>query len=164
MRSSSLGFKINIVLLFSGLFAIISGLLLQVEYHFGNHFSIPANKIVFGVSYFGWSTIHKISIVALSLLVIYHIYQHWKWYKVVIKKRLFVKNQQVLIYSFLFVLAAITGLTPWFIHIFNGNEFLRKAFVEIHDKLAIILSIYLVLHIIKRLKWFYTTFAKIIKA
>lgn len=37
----------------------------------------------------------------------------------------------------------------------------RKTFIEIHDKLAIILTIYLILHIIRRMKWFFTTFDKI---
>ncbi|MCX8055970.1 MAG: hypothetical protein N3A67_09940, partial [Ignavibacteria bacterium] len=58
----------------------------------------------------------------------------------------------------LFVLVAITGLTPWFIDLLKGNELLRKVFIEIHDKLAIILVVYLILHVIRRMKWFFTTF------
>jgi hypothetical protein len=79
---------------------------------------------------------------------------HWKWYKTVIKKRLVAKNIQVLTLSMLFVLVAITGFIPWFIDLLKGDEILRKAFIEIHDKFAIILSVYLILHVIKRLKWF----------
>lgn len=136
-------------------------MLIQVKYHIGNHGNIAINDFVFGINYNGWSVVHKISIVVLSLLMIYHIYQHWKWYRVVITKRLFAKNQQVLIFSLLFFLVAITGLTPWFIDLIKSDELQRKTFIEIHDKIAIILTIYLVLHIIKRLKWYITTFAKI---
>lgn len=154
-------FIVNLGLFIFGIASAFSGMLIQVMYHMGNHSNIAINDFVFGVNYYGWSVMHKISIVVLSLLMIYHIYQHWKWYKAVITKRLFAKNQQVLIFSLLFVLVAITGLTPWFIDLLKGNEIRQKAFIEIHDKIAIILLIYLVLHIIKRLKWYFTTFEKI---
>lgn len=135
-------------------------MLIQIKYHMGNHGNIPINGFVLGLNYHNWSVVHKISIVVLSLFAIYHIYQHWKWYKLVIKKRLFAKNQQVLIFSLLFVLVAITGLIPWFIDLLKEDEMQRKAFIEIHDKLAIILAIYLILHVIRRMKWFFTTFDK----
>ena len=156
-------FIVNIGLFIFSIGTTFSGMLIQVKYHIGNHGNIAINDFVLGINYHGWSVVHKISIVVLSLLMIYHIYQHWKWYKAVIIKRLFVKNQQVLIFSLLFVLVAITGLTPCFIDLLKGDEIQRKAFIEIHDKLAIIFSIYLVLHITKRLKWYFTTFDKLKK-
>ena len=158
MKSQSLKLNINLGLLLSGLSSMFSGILIQVEYHFGNHFGMTVNKTVFGLSYSGWSTIHKISIVVFSLFVIYHVYQHLKWYKTIIAKRLFAKNQQVLIFSILFVMVAITGLIPWFTDLLNGDEMQRKAIIEIHDKIALILAIYLVFHVIKRLKWFLNAF------
>lgn len=147
-------FIINLGLLILGIATVFSGMLIQVKYHMGNHGNIAINDFVIGINYQGWSAIHKISIVALSLLMICHVYLHWKWYKVVITKKLISKNQQVLILSLLFVVVAITGLTPWFIDLLNGDEMQRKVFIEIHDKLALILAIYLILHIIKRLRWF----------
>jgi len=96
--------------------------------------------------------------------VVCHVYLHWKWYKGVLTNKLISKNQQVLILSLLFVLVAVSGLTSWFIDLLNGDELIRKVFIEIHDKLTLILSVYLVLHIIKRLRWFFTTFEKIKKA
>ncbi len=155
-------FIMNLMLFILGSAAIFSGMLIQVKYHMGNHGSIAVNDIVLGINYQGWSAIHKTTIAALSLLMIYHVYQHWKWYKVVITKKLITKNQQVLILSLLFVLVALTGLLPWFIDLLKGDEMLRKGFIEVHDKLAIILSVYLILHIIRRLKWFITTFEKMI--
>lgn len=154
-------FIVNLGLFIFGIVSAFSGMLIQVKYHMGNHGNIAINDLVFGIHYHGWSVFHKISIAVLSFLMIYHIYHHWKWYKAVVTKRLFTKNQQVLIFSLLFVLVAITGLTPWFIDMMNGDELVRKIFIEIHDKLAIILTIYLILHIINRLKWYFTTFEKI---
>ena len=121
----------------------------------GNHGNIAINKQVFGINYYGWSDIHKICIVILSFLMIFHIFLHWKWYNVVIKKKLIAKNIQVLTLSVIFILVAITGLIPWIIDLMIGDSMLRKTFIEIHDKLAIILSVYLILHVIKRLKCFF---------
>lgn len=154
-------FIVNLGLFVFGIASAFSGMLVQVMYHIGNHGNIVTNDFVFGINYHGWSIAHKYSIIVFSLLMIYHVWQHWKWYKVVVTKRLFAKNQQVLIFSLLFVVVAITGLTPWFIDLLKGDEMHRKAFIEIHDKFAIILTIYLIIHIIKRMKWFFTTFKKI---
>ncbi len=146
---------LNLGLLISGIATVFSGLLIQVNYHMGNHGNIEVNDCVIGISYNGWSTIHKIAIVVFTLLITYHIYHHRQWYRVVVKKKLFARNKQVIILSVLFVLVAITGFTPWFIDLLNVDEMLRKVIIEIHDKLAIIIAVYLTLHIIKRLRWFY---------
>jgi hypothetical protein len=147
-------FIINLGLFIIGAAAVFTGLLIQVKYHRGNHGNIAINDEVFGIDYPIWSAIHKISIVVLSVLMIYHISHHWKWYKIVVTKKLISKNRQVLVLSLLFVLVAITGLTPWFIGMLKYDEITRKGFIEIHDKLAIILSVYLILHVSKRFKWF----------
>lgn len=154
-------FLVNLGLFIGGFASAFSGILIQVVYHIGNHGNIAINDSVFNINYYGWTVVHKISIVVLSLLMIHHIYQHRRWYKTVIVKKLFKKNQQVLIFSLLFVLVAITGLTPWFIDLLNGDEMQRKVFIEIHDKMALILTIYFILHILKRFKWYFTTFEKI---
>lgn len=153
-------FIINLGLIVFGIATVFSGMLIQIKYHMGNQGNIAINDYALGINYQSWSAIHKVSIVILSLLMIYHVKYHWKWYKGVISKKLIAKNQQVLTLALLFVLVAITGLIPWFIDLLKGDEMLRKVFIEIHDKFAIILSIYLILHIIKRLKWFFTTFEK----
>ncbi len=152
---------VNLGLLVFGIASAFSGMLIQVKYHMGNHGSIAINDSALGLNYNGWSAVHKIAIVVLSVFAIYHIYQHWKWYKIVITKRLFAKNQQVLIFSLLFVVVALTGLTPWFIDLLKGDALQRKIFIEIHDKFAIVLTVYLILHTIKRMKWFFTAFDKI---
>lgn len=156
MKYSINRFLVNSLLLVFGVVSAFSGLLIQVKYHMGSN-GDPATmngSAALGLNYNEWAVVHKITIVVFTLLVIYHLIHHWKWYKGVFLKRRFAKNQQVLIFSILFVLVAITGFIPWFIDLSDGNQFLRKLVMEIHDKLALILTVYLVLHIKKRMKWF----------
>ncbi len=174
-------FFINNLLVFTGLLMIISGLTMQLAYHMGEPHDhraigntlpsqlpqyeqirkIDVNKSAIGFTYTQWSAIHKMSIVAFTLLIVYHVYAHWKWYKGVIIKRLIRKHVQVITLSVLFLLVAITGLIPWFVDLSGGTGSLRLFLIEIHDKLALILSVYLLLHIIGRIKWFGQTFKKI---
>ena len=161
MRNSILSFISNLGLLFSASVMAFSGLLIQFNYHMGNHEGIVISSTVFGINYFGWSGIHKISIIFFSIFMIFHIIIHWKWYKIIVKKNLFAKNRQVITLSIVFILVAITGYIPWFIKLIGGDTMIHKIFIEIHDKLALILLVYLILHIRKRLKWFITTIEKL---
>ncbi|MPM05071.1 hypothetical protein SDC9_51355 [bioreactor metagenome] len=161
MENQLYRFNVNVGLIVFGFASAFSGMLIQIKYHIGSHGDVATGDSVLGINYPGWSAVHKFSIVAMTLLAICHIAQHWNWYKSVVAKRLFSKNRQVLVFTVLFVLVAITGLTPWFIDLTDGDEMLRKAFIEIHDKLALIMSVYLVLHIFKRFKWFVSAFGKL---
>lgn len=172
---------INNLLLLSGLAMIFSGLALQIGFHMGGHDEprieahgtqfqpmqyeqlrqIDLSKIVFGFNYPAWSAIHKFVIVFFSLLMIFHIYVHWKWYKGVIAKHLIGRNRQVIILSVLFLLVAFTGLVPWVIDLSGSTSILRMLFIEIHDKIALILMVFLILHITKKLKWFISNFEKL---
>lgn len=163
MKKFTLSFIINSGLLLFVILTVFSGLLIQFQYHIGNHGNIASDNYVLGLSYHSWSDIHKFSIIVLSVLSIFHLQQHWKWYKTVIAKRLLSKNKQVITLTIIFMLVAITGFIPWIIDLSEGSSMVRKAFIEIHDKIAIILSVFFVLHIIKRLKWFLTTLKKITK-
>jgi hypothetical protein len=161
MKRQALSFAINLGLLFLGFIMAFSGLLIQIKYHMGHHGGIDINNSVLGISYYDWSDIHKISIIFISIFMIFHFVLHWKWYKTIIKKNLITKNIQVITLTIVFILVAITGYIPWLIKLMGGEEITRKTFIEIHDKLALILFMYLILHIIKRLKWFITTFDKL---
>jgi ferredoxin len=152
---------INAGSFFSGFLAVFSGFLIQVSYHMGQHGTIDVNKMVLDVNYSGWTDIHKISILLLSVFMTFHIVQHWTWYKTVIKKKLIAKNKQVIILSTVFIFVAITGYIPWIIDLTINNQTTRKFFLEIHDKLTIILFVFLILHVTKRLRWFVTTINRI---
>lgn len=152
---------INSGLLLNACFAAYSGFLIQFSYHIGRHGEIDFNKTVLNINYWGWSNIHKITITILSAFMIFHIVQHWTWYKTVIKKKLIAKNKQVIILSTVFIFVAITGYIPWIIDVTGNNEMAGRFFLEIHDKLTIILSALLILHVAKRLNWFVTTINRV---
>jgi Pyruvate/2-oxoacid:ferredoxin oxidoreductase delta subunit len=173
-------FIVNNLLLIFGVFMVFSGLALQLGFHIGDHNErkmdykmevsqslqyvqirqIDESKTICSFRYSDWSMIHKISIVVFSVLIIYHIYVHWKWYSGVIVKRLVGNNLQVITLSILFLLVAMTGLVPWFIDLFEKTNAFRLVFIELHDKLALILVVYLILHLAKRIKWFANTYKK----
>jgi len=171
-------FIINNLLLLAGLITVISGLVLQFGFHIGNHHrenqsfhsasmtyeqlrEINPNEDVWDFSYSDWSTIHKTVIVIFSVLMLYHFCIHWKWYKGVFAKQIFRKNQQVIVLTLLFIVVAITGLIPWIIDLSEGIVDSRTFFIEIHDKITFVLIVYFILHIIKRIKWYHTTFKKL---
>jgi hypothetical protein len=157
-------FSINFGLLLFGSAMVFSGLLIQIIYHLGHHGGIDTNQLVLGLNYFNWSDHHKISIVLVSIGMIFHIIWHWKWYKAVIrKKKLVVKNQQAIILTIIFILVAFTGYISWFIKLSGGSDLNRKFFMEIHDKIVWVLFLYLIFHITKRFKWFFTAFEKVKK-
>jgi hypothetical protein len=176
-------FLINNLLLVCAIVTIFSGLLLQIGFHMGEHDEhqtgdlavqshtmqyehlreIDTNKIVCGFSYPAWSAIHKFVIVSFLLLMVYHTYVHWKWYKIVFTKHLIGNNKQIIILTILFLLVAVTGFTPWLIDLSGSTSIIRMLFIEIHDKLTFILIVFLVLHFIKKVKWFITTYAKLKK-
>jgi hypothetical protein len=163
MKSPVLRFVINLGLLLFGSVMAFSGLLIQFSYHMGNHGGIDTNNMVLGINYSGWSEIHKAAIIMVSVLMIFHIIQHWEWYKTIVKKHLVTKNLQAITLSIIFIFVAITGYIAWLIRLAEGDDTTRKGFIEIHDKLALILFVYLILHISKRLKWFMTSLYKLRK-
>jgi len=143
---------------------VFSGLLLQISYHMGHHGGIDTNHLVLGLNYFNWSDIHLISIVLVSIGIVFHIVLHWKWYMVVLQKRKLVfKNQQAILLTIVFLIVALTGYIPWFIKLGGGPELSRRDFIEIHDKITWVLLVYLVFHVTKRFKWYFTTFKKVKK-
>jgi hypothetical protein len=175
----SSGFMVNNFLLLSGIAMIVSGFVLQLGFHIGNQSSSHERMIhshsanfeqvrvfdptstVWNIDYTTWSMLHKAAIVFFTLLMIYHFITHWKWYKGVFGKRLLSKNRQAIILSFLFLSVALTGFIPWFIDLSGNKNLLRQSLIEIHDKLAILFVIYLILHVVKRIKWFKGTYVKL---
>jgi hypothetical protein len=156
-------FMINLGLLFIGSAMVISGVLIQFKFHMGHHGQIDTGFFVLGISYFGWSYIHKASIVILSILMVLHVTLDWKWYVTVAKKRMLARNKQVITLIVIFIIVVFTGYIPWFIKLARGSELTRKFLIEIHDKLTLVLCVYLFLHVVKRFGWFVFTFNKLRK-
>lgn len=154
MKNPHIRLFINLGLLISGLIMAFSGLLIQIEFHLGNHGGIELNKTIWGLNHSEWSFIHKCFISIFTLFMIFHFILHKLWYKVVFSKKLFVKNKKTITLTIVFILVAITGYIPWLIKLTRGDFWMREIFIEIHDKIALILVVFLLLHFLKKLKWF----------
>jgi hypothetical protein len=163
-KNPTTSFLINLGLLLFGFAMVFSGLLIQIGYHMGHHGEIDTNNLVLGLNYFNWSDIHLISVVLVSIGMVFHIILHWKWYKAVVRKKKSVfKNQQAIIMTTIFILVAVTGYISWFIKLSGGSDLDRRFFMEIHDKITWVLLVYLIFHVTKRFKWFFTCFEKVKK-
>jgi hypothetical protein len=151
----------NLGLLLVGAAMAFTGLLIQFKYHMGHHGKSDANAVVLGLDHPGWSNAHRIAIVAVSVLAILHIALHWTWYGTVLRKRLFSKNLLSVTLTIVFGLAAITGYVPWLAGLAGASATIRRGFVEVHDKLALVLFACLLVHVAKRATWFVHAFKKL---
>lgn len=152
VKSSTSRLIINLGMLISGFASVYSGFLIQFNYHVGHHGSIDMEKAVYSMNYTGWTVFHKVAIVSMSVVAAGHIIQHRRWYKTVIAKSLMRGNRQTLFLSVTFILVALTGYVSWFIDMTGNDPAARKTFMEIHDKLTLVLSVLLLLHLTKRAK------------
>lgn len=141
---------LNLALLTSGALVMFTGLLLQGGFHMGNHGSIDPRISVLGCCHAEWSRYHFFAILALSAFMLVHLLRHRSWYTSLRPRHFRGKKRQVMILSTLFLAVAVTGYLPWLIHVWGGDAMLRKLFIEIHDKLALPLSGYLIWHIVTR--------------
>jgi hypothetical protein len=151
----------NLGLLVAGAAMTFTGLLIQFKFHMGHHGRSDANAVILGLDHSGWSSAHRIAIVAISVLAVIHIALHWNWYGTVLRKRLFSKNRLAVTLTIVFVLAAITGYVPWLAGLAGASAAVRRGLVEVHDKLALVLFACLLLHVAKRSAWFVHAFKKL---
>ena len=154
-------FSINSMLMLFGITTAYSGLTIMLHYHMGHPGAISDVETCWGLHYSDCLWIHKSSAITVTLLMGYHILLHFKWYKNVLLKKLMAKNKQVIVLSVIFAIALLSGFTPWLLQLSNSNYLLHRFLLEIHDKTGILLIVFLVLHVIKRINWFKSTYAKI---
>lgn len=156
-----LSFVTNLALLLTGFVVVGSGFSMQLNYHMGHHGSIDVNRLVWGLDFWRWSDIHKTSIVIMSFLAAIHVVLHWHWYRTVVKKNLLAKNKLAITLTIAFFVVAMTGYIPWFIGLTGGSDVSRKIFIEVHDKITLVLSVCLVIHVAKRYRWFVVSYKKL---
>ena len=160
-RRLKLNLITNLGLLLSGIVMALSGFVMQFGFHMGHQGVIDENNPVLGMSYSGCSICHKISIIILSFLVIFHIALHWEWYKTVIRKKLFSRNKLVVTLTIILIIVGVTGYIPWSIKILGGSDWTRKIFIEVHDKITFLLFVCLVIQVTKSFRWFVAALAKV---
>ncbi len=146
---------LNYGLLVCGAAACLTGVMMQIGYHIGvADRAAVVHKQVWGLNYAQWQASHEITATLFFVLSLIHIYKHRKWYKGVIERRVFKRNRELLLFSVLFCLSAILGFLPWLISC-KDEQLLRHTLIEIHDKISIVLLIFIVLHIVKRWRCFH---------
>ena len=152
---------VNISLIIFACIMALSGLIIQFNYHIGHHGEIDKNIKALGLDYTNWANLHKISIVFVLTFLGFHIYKNINWFKSILKKGLKKGNKQTFWLSIIFVITAITGILPWIIDTANSDYIFRKLLIEIHDKIALILTILLLIHILQRIKRIVLSFKKL---
>lgn len=152
---------INSMLLLCCIATVFSGFTIMLHYHMGHPGAITSTETHWGFCYSVWSWIHKATALGLTLLMTYHIMLHLKWYKNVLHKKLMANNRQVIKLSVIFAVALSTGFIPCILQLSSTPDITHRFLLEIHDKTGFVLSVFLVLHVRKRMKWFKNTYAKV---
>ncbi len=132
---------INVGLLPIGLIVSISGLFIQIHYHIQNSSSIGYNT---------WANIHKWASLLFTILIVFHIILHAKWYNNVIEKHLIKKNKITLYLTAITLVAALLGFAACIATDFDT----RHVLIEIHDKTAMLFFVLLLIHVLKKCKWY----------
>ena len=125
---------------------------MQIGYHM--HHATTKGRLVLGLGYCDWSTLHKLSVILAMLFAAVHIGLHERWYESLLRHRRFGGRKTTIALSVLFLVTALTGFLPWGIRAAGGGEALRRGFIEVHDKLALVLMVLLAIHVSKRIRWF----------
>jgi len=128
---------INIILLLSTIGLVVAGFVLQVNYHIGHHGGIEIADTVWGMDYSSWSTIHKITAILFTFATALHIYHNRKLFK----------NRQKVIFLLILIFTSLTGFLAWYYSYNESSDMTRKILIEIHDKLTLFLSLFMVIHI-----------------
>ena len=85
-------------------------------------------------------------------LMVFHTIHHWKWFKKFVSVKFILKNKLLSVTVVVFVLMAISGLVMWLElvprEIFN--------FREIHEVTGQLLLALILIHVVQRIKWYYT--------
>ncbi len=149
--NAAVGLVTNVGLLLAGAASLFSGLLLQIGYHLH---AAEGSRRVLSLGFDDWSSLHKLSITAVTLLVAIHLLRHRSWYASLLRRRCFRRRGGTAALTLLFVVTAITGGLPWGIHAAGDGETIRRALIEVHDKLALVLGAFLVVHVSKRIHRF----------
>ena len=153
-------FYVNLLNFLPFVILIFSGMVIQINYHMH---SLPDGYIVLGLNKYAWLLMHQISAVISLTGCIFHCILHWKYISAVTKN--FINRQSgIKVFSsyYLLITGVLTTIPVILSWIFlRYNDHLRFIFVEIHDKLALLFPVFLIIHIISRTGWMVRTFNKI---
>jgi hypothetical protein len=160
-NSAKNNFYLNLLNFIPFIIVVISGLILQIEYHMHR---LPDDYFVSGLNRSGWLILHKISITILLAGIITHCVLHWKFISIWSGKILRLKFLSSSSLSYwLFIISIPTcliAMASWIL--FNHGDPARYLLIEIHDKLALLWIVFSIIHIISRTGWIIRTYRKLI--
>lgn len=162
IRKTEMSFIISAILLLPMLITLFSGLVLIFAFH-QHHHSITE---FWGGDRIFWRTRHIAFSIISSGILIYHLrYIIKKFTQVIRFKKIGKSRNKVSALSFwFFFICGLTGYIGWIIGAFSEDLFPRIFFVEIHDKLGLLLFVFALIHIIRKLKPTYKVLGKIVSS
>jgi len=92
-------------------------------------------------------------------LMLFHVIQHWKWFKKMFSVEHIMKNKLLTATVVVFVLMAISGIVMW-------SEIVPRGFMnfrEIHEVTGQLLLALMLIHVIQRVKWYFTVPVRVFK-
>jgi ferredoxin len=130
---------VYVTLLLSTMALIFTGLSIQIGYHMGNHGHIEVNDTFIGMGYHTWSLMHKTISAIFAVMVTVHIYL----------QRKFLKHNRKTAIILILTITALTGFLAWCCSFSESTMFVRKALIEIHDKITLILFLVMIVHLLR---------------
>lgn len=131
------------------LIVTFTGSLIQIQYHMHG---LPEPFPVTGFDKTGWVLIHKVSSIVFFSGLLIHCLANWGFVATSTRRIFGGKSKLFSSHSYwLFLIsvpACLTAMASWVL--FGGEERVRFALVETHDKLGWLLAIFGIIHIISR--------------
>jgi hypothetical protein len=136
---------LNLGLLVTGLASLVSGFLIQIEYHMHDGAAFRATRLVWGLGYAAWTLVHQVGSASMLTIAVWHL--------VLNRKPLFALltrdgawRRQASVFFALFVVAVVTALAAWIAGTLVDSNRIEHALVEIHDKVVIPMAVLMVVH------------------
>lgn len=150
MKKTEMSFIISAILLIPMIITLFTGLVLIFAFH-QHHATISE---FWGGDRIFWRTVHITFSIISSGILIYHLrYIIKKFTQVIRFRKIGNSRNRISALSFWFFLTCgLTGYIGWLIGAFDKDLFPRILFVEIHDKLGLLLFIFTLIHIIRKIK------------
>jgi len=138
-------FRINVINAFLLFILAVSGFVL-ISAHGGRH---SAESLFLGADKGLWRTIHIITAFSYLPFFSYHLFYQRKWLKFQFSKMFNMVRGRQLVSRLIIAVSALTLFTGFVGYLFNelGSHHAGFGFVEIHDKMGILLTIFLIIHI-----------------
>jgi hypothetical protein len=120
---TSINYWVNISSLVPFILLIISGFILQLNYHFGHN---PETDEVFSLNKQDWLLLHKIFTLISTPIIFIHLALHYKWIKYLFMNKISSKGNKIVrttkVLLILYFLTFFTSIISFYLHISCQNR------------------------------------------